>query len=126
MTDRYGTAPSDEDLPRTVKRDKAARQAAIDQATQRSQPAYDPPSRSQGHYQAQSVRDDDAYPGDLPPVSVQRLDVPFFRLAWFLMKCVLAGIPALLLLFAVLWGLGQAMQKFVPWLVKLRILISFQ
>ena len=52
------------------------------------------------------------------------LQVPFFRLMIFMIKAVVAGIPALILLLAILWGLGQVLTTFFPWLVKLKILIS--
>ncbi|MFM2421975.1 MAG: hypothetical protein RL291_505 [Pseudomonadota bacterium] len=123
MTNRY---TPDEDLPRTLIREKAARQAAFADGTaaQRGQ-SFDPPPQGRAGAQP-AYAADDGYPGELPPVAVQRFEVPFFRLAWFMIKCVLAGIPALLLLFVILWGMGQAIQKFLPWLVKMRILISFQ
>jgi hypothetical protein len=38
---------------------------------------------------------------------------------------VLAAIPAILLLGAILWGLGTLAQMYLPALVKMRILITF-
>jgi hypothetical protein len=126
MSDRYTS--QDDDLPRTVKREKAARAAATADPGQSRGSQFDPPPRGSAGYtsQSQPASFEPDYPGDLQPVAVERFNVPFFRLAWFLIKCVLAGIPALMLLFAILWGFGQALQKFAPALVKLRILISFQ
>ncbi len=85
----------DDDLPRTLRRERDARQRA-------AQPAYAAQSRGA--------------PLDMPAegVAVTRFDVPFFRLAWFLMKCVIAGIPALLLLGAVLFGIGQGLKQMAP------------
>jgi hypothetical protein len=85
----------DDDLPRTLRRERDARQRA-------SQPTYSPQAR------AASLD----MPGD--GVAVTRFDVPFFRLAWFLMKCVIAGIPALLLLGVVLFGIGKGLQQYAP------------
>jgi hypothetical protein len=85
----------DDDLPRTLRRERDARQRA-------AQPAYAAPARGA--------------PLDMPSdgVAVTRFDISFFRLAWFLMKCVLAGIPALLLLGALLFGIGKGLQQFAP------------
>ncbi len=60
------------------------------------------------------------------PASVRRFDVPFLHLVTFFLKAVLAAIPALILLGAVLWTLGHALQMFFPELIKLKILIGFQ
>ena len=67
----------------------------------------------------------DHYAPDLEEVAVTRLKVPFFRLAFFLIKCVLAGIPALILLGAILWGMGELIEMYAPWLLKMKILIDF-
>jgi hypothetical protein len=58
-----------------------------------------------------------------PPATVTAFDVPFLNLMMFFLKAVVAGIPALLLLGAVMWGVGQALQTFFPALLKLKILI---
>jgi hypothetical protein len=96
----------DDDLPRTLRRERDARQRA-------AQPAYAAPARGA--------------PLDMPGdgVAVTRFDVPFFRLAWFLMKCVIAGIPAFLLLGAVLFGIGKGLEMYFPWLLKMKIAINF-
>jgi len=43
----------------------------------------------------------------------------------FFLKAALAAIPAILLLTALLWGLGQLAQTYLPCLVRMRILITF-
>jgi hypothetical protein len=68
-----------------------------------------------------SLDADDAAPG----VAVSALKIPFFRLMAFFIKAVFAAIPALLILIGILWGLGAVAQHYVPWLVKMRILIQF-
>lgn len=87
----------DDDLPRTLRREREARQRGAQQ-----QPAY--------------VAQGRGAPLDLPDegVSVTRFDVPFFRLAWFLVKCVLAGLPALLVLGVILFGIGKGLQHYMP------------
>ena len=43
----------------------------------------------------------------------------------FFIKAVFAAIPAMLILIAMLWGLGIALQTYFPELIKMKILISF-
>lgn len=59
------------------------------------------------------------------PASVQRFDVPFLHLVAFFLKAAIAAIPALILLTALLWGGGQLLKAFFPWLIKAQILIHF-
>lgn len=64
--------------------------------------------------------------GDEPmPASVKRFEVPFFRLAFFFIKAVLAAIPALILLGALLYIAGKGLQAYFPELVRMKILITF-
>jgi len=58
-----------------------------------------------------------------PPATVTAFDVPFTNLMVFFLKAVLAGIPALLLLGAIMWGIGHVLQTFFPALLKLKIMI---
>ena len=59
------------------------------------------------------------------PASVRRFDVPFLHLVSFFLKAVLAAIPALILLTAILWVAGSALEAMFPELIKMKILISF-
>lgn len=88
-------AQLDDDLPRTLRRERDARQ-------RQSAPAYGPANG----------RSLDLPGGD--GVVVNALDIPFFRLMGFLIKCVLAGIPALLLLGVILFGIGKGLQQLAP------------
>ncbi len=97
-----------DDLPRTLRRERE-RQAAV---------AAPPFEISTSGY-------DEGYEPEPAPASVERINVPFFQLMFFLMKAVVAAIPALLLLAVVLWFAGQALQAFFPELVQMKILISF-
>ncbi|MEM9971667.1 MAG: hypothetical protein AAF762_11300 [Pseudomonadota bacterium] len=58
-------------------------------------------------------------------VTVTRFDVPFGRLVLFFLKAVLAAIPALILLGVLLYGGGQLLKMFFPWLVQAEILVRF-
>jgi hypothetical protein len=51
------------------------------------------------------------------------LDVPIGRLALFFVKCVIAAIPALFVLMAVLWVAGEGLELAFPELIKMKILI---
>lgn len=63
--------------------------------------------------------------GTYPAATVKRLEVPFMHLMIFFLKAVVAAIPALILLGAVLWGMGQALKVMFPWLVQMQIYIQF-
>ena len=68
-------------------------------------------------------------PGEDPPAMVTRLQLPFFHLMGFMLKAVLAGVPALVLavvlLMGIFWVAGQTVEHYVPWLVKMRIIVTF-
>lgn len=123
-----------EDLPRTLRREKEARaREARERAAQERAAA---PSLSMGPedhsrpqpqiYAASEFSPNTAATsGTLPPVSVRKIDVPFVELMLFFLKAVIASIPALILLGAVLWTLGTLLELIFPWLIKMKILISF-
>lgn len=111
---------SDDDLPRTLRRERDARRQA--QSFQQSHG---------GGSAAPSIADDDKrsyvadHPADAPPATVTGFDVPFLQLVTFFLKCAVAAIPALIVLGLVMFAMGQIAQKFLPWLVKMRIVVSF-
>jgi hypothetical protein len=112
-TDIPLTADSDfDDLPRTLRRERERQSASAAPLT----PAYD---AGADHGYSAPLADD--------PVAarVTHLDIGFFRLMAFLLKAVIAAIPALLLLGVVLWFAGQALQAAFPELIQMKILISF-
>ena len=149
MSETPITMGSEEDLPRTVRQQKEAR--ARDQMAREilnaPRPAYNHGQNRSANSAAASAASaastitnhmaadysrasefDGANtlpPGEYPPATVARLDVPFLHLVVFCLKAVLAAIPALLLLMLILWGVGQIAQMYLPWLVKMRILITF-
>lgn len=117
-TDLPLTADSDfDDLPRTLRRERE-RQAA------QSAPSVDPPGPG-ASYDMDKSGYDTRYEHEPVPASVERLNIPFLRLVGFLIKAVIAAIPALILLTVILWFAGQALQVFFPELIQLKILISF-
>jgi len=113
----------DDDLPRTLRREKEARarEAREREASGLAAPAPDPVG-----YAAS----DDAYASayaiqDAYPAAVRAIEVPFFRLMLFFIKAVFAAIPALILLAVLLWLGGQALEAAFPELLKAKILITF-
>jgi len=59
------------------------------------------------------------------PAVVRALKIPFVHLMLFCLKLTLAAIPALILLGAILYGMGQLLKMYLPWLVQAEILIRF-
>ena len=127
----------DDDLPRTFRREKEARERQAREAEVRSQretrAAAPRDSRGQAQSYQSAASDLSAMPdladrlvSDSGKVTVGAFDVPFMHMARFFLKAVFAAIPALILLFVVLWGIGQIAQTFMPWLVKLRVLVTWQ
>ena len=122
-----------EDLPRTLRREKEAR--AREAREREAQERAAAPSLPMGEenrprpqiFAAADLNPDARASGQdvLIPASVRRIDVPFADLALFFVKAVLAAIPALLLLTAVLWTFGTLLELVFPWLIKTKILISF-
>ena len=55
--------------------------------------------------------------------TVTRLEIPFLHLMAFFLKAVIAAIPALILLLALLWLAGEALTATFPELVKMQVLI---
>jgi hypothetical protein len=129
-----------DDLPRTLRREKEAREreAREREAAERAlngreslsmetfrtpEPAAAPQDATSMYATPNSSYMPTAEP--VMPASVQRFDVPFMHLIAFFLKAVLAAIPALILLTAVLWVGGQIVKIFFPWLLKAQILIHF-
>ncbi len=122
------TADSDfDDLPRTLRREKEARAREAREREKRERDGRgmdailgDPPSYLARGRSAQPVYGDDPV-----PASVQRFDVPFFRLVTFFLKSVLAAIPALILLGGILYFAGKGLEAYFPELVRMKIMITF-
>ena len=113
-----------DDLPRTFRREKAAREreamnrgAGLGEG--RAPPAPDLGAPIDQHY---GPADYDEEP---VPAEVQRFNVPFLHMMGFFLKAVLAGVPALILLGAIIWGAGEILQQFFPWLIQMKIVVLF-
>lgn len=134
-----------DDLPRTLRRERDARErekkereARESRAAAKASPANPPAARSDAtafdaapslyvpHDSTTSGRDSETEGGfDYPAATVKRIDVPFFHMMRFYLKAVVAAIPALILLTGILWGMGQVIKIFFPWLLKAQIFIQF-
>jgi hypothetical protein len=106
---------ADDDLPRTIRREREAQREARERerlAREREAAAVSVPSiEHEGAYGALAS----------PPATVTDIDVPFLRLMTFFIKAVFAAIPALIVLTALLWLFGQGLQSFFPQLLKMKI-----
>lgn len=110
---------ADDDLPRTIRRERENREREAREREARERQAREK------HTAPMPLLD--PMTGDLalpaPSVTVTAFDVPFARLAAFFMRAAFAAIPALLVVMAFLWVFGQALQTFFPQLLKMKILI---
>ncbi|MBS0232871.1 MAG: hypothetical protein JSR99_05235 [Proteobacteria bacterium] len=120
-----------EDLPRTLRREKEARaREARERAAQERAAAPTLPMGSDDRQRPEPriYAGADVSPDIIErrvPASVQSIDMPFPDLVLFFLRAVVASIPALILLGAILWMLGTALELIFPWLIKMKILISF-
>ena len=106
-------AAADDDLPRTLRREREAR-------------LRDGRPREAAAFASEYVQDDSIYEERAAGTgAVHRLQIPFLHLMAFSFKAVFAAIPALILLTALLWLGGQALSLFFPHLGKMQILIHF-
>lgn len=109
MSEPHLSMTIDDDLPRTIRRERDARERA---AREREPSVISSLSSDHAEYEPMA-----------PPATVTAVDIPFAKLVAFFLKAVVAAIPAILLLTVFLWLFGQAMQTFFPSLLKLKILI---
>lgn len=130
-----------DDLPRTFRREKEAREREARERAARERAAAPTLSSGPDVYATHAPHVPHASPrvfaepaptspaaalsADVPvPAVVRAIDVPFFKLVAFFLKAVIAAIPAIILLMAVLWGMGQILETMFPDLVKMKILIG--
>lgn len=126
-----------DDLPRTLRREREAREREKRERESRDRTVTAPVDR-EDHRKATFEpaaslyvpRDQDLDQRgsdelDYPAATIKRFDVPFFHMMRFYLKSVVAAIPALILLTAICWGMGQLIKIFFPWMLKAQILIQF-
>ena len=122
---------SDDDLPRTLRRERDAREREREQRERdaalaaQAQPYPQPGYGGQDYAQpAYSASDQSHNFGGHSDGTVSRLDIPFLHLVWFFVKAVFAAIPALLILTALLFGGGLILKRFFPDLRHFEIVIK--
>ncbi len=126
MTDIHISAADGgpDDLPRTFRRERDAQRDARDREVREranaAEQAYAPEPAMAAF--APEAHD---YGIERPSGVVTHIDVPFMRLVAFFIKAVFAAVPALIILGLMLWGMGQALTAYAPWLLKMKILITF-
>lgn len=108
-----GSGTSD-DLPRTLRREREARDRA-QQSAFTSPPHQAPPAYVSEPALSEHVM--------VSGSTVTDIRIPFVRMMMFGFKLVFAAIPALILLGVILWTAGHLLMTYFPWLVKLQILI---
>lgn len=117
MSEPTFSMTADDDLPRTIRRERDAREREAREARERQAREREPvlaPSLA-------SIEREGGYGMPAPAATVTAIDVPFLRLMMFFVKAVFAGIPALIILTALLWMFGQGLQSFFPQLLKMKI-----
>jgi hypothetical protein len=112
-----------DDLPRTLRREKEARERAKREEEARKRNAtlthdYDANQRA-------AVEDRAARGAEFATAGgiVTGFDVPFFKLMQFFIKAVFAAIPALIILGVMLWFAGAALKSAYPGLVHTEVVI---
>lgn len=115
----------DDDLPRTLRRARDERDAREREANGQRFPSSLKAAMAAASDPAAATRDHSARTSPRDGVTVTRIDVPLKSLVAFFMKAVFAALPALVVLMIVLWSIGEVLQRYFPWLLKMRILIQF-
>ena len=122
MSEPILSMDADDDLPRTIRRERDAKEAREREARQRDarerlsmEPSGFTVFEPQIRYQPAAAA--------APAGAAAGLDVPFSKLMAFFIKAVFAAIPALIVFTALLWVAGQGLQALFPDLVKLKVLI---
>ncbi len=118
---------SDDDLPRTFRRERENRdrEAAMAAAAQQAQTRLHEQGAGTGRPEHAGYHDAGAPYAALPDTgTVTRLDIPFGHLVNFFLKAVIAAIPALILLTGVMIAGGQVLKAFVPQFRQFEIIIK--
>ena len=128
---------SDDDLPRTFRREREAREREAREREAAQGPAGHGASAQVQPLHAGMTRDFGPAPQDFGPATapdpqyaspglagtVSRIEVPFLHLVVFFLKAVIAAIPALILLTLLLFAGGQMLKAFFPNLRHFEIVV---
>ena len=119
-----GDSAGDDDLPRTLRRERDAQAQARRQRD--GEHHLEKPTNSADFiaHETDAAFSPRTFIDSAPePATVTRLDIPFGHLVGFFLKAVIAAIPALILLLAILWGIGEILTATFPELIKMQVLI---
>ena len=108
----------DEDLPRTLRRERDARERS--QTGYAAAPTQSDRMASNTPFVPEPVLADSHTESG---TTVTAINIPFGKLVQFFFKAVFAAIPAILVLGVILWWIGHLLMTYYPWLVKVQILI---
>lgn len=111
---------ADDDLPRTIRRErdaKATREREARERDGRERLSMAPVPATPSFDRAVTY----SFPSSAGTIT--DIDVPFGKLMAFFIKAVFAAIPALVILIALLWLFGHGLQTYFPEILKLKILI---
>ena len=121
---------TDDDLPRTFRREREARErearerdAAMTGHPGSSMPGHSGHDYGQPHHEYSGPPHDSLYAAS-PSGVVTRFEVPFLHLMVFFLKAVLAAIPALVMLTALLFAGGKVLESYFPALRHFEIKIQ--
>jgi hypothetical protein len=110
-----------EDLPRTLRREKEARERAAREREAKARAAT-----LTHDFGASDTRDDRPEVAEVAGGTVvNRFDVPFTHLMMFFIKAVFAAIPALIVLSFLLYLGGNLLKAMYPELIHMQIFITF-
>ena len=104
---------ADDDLPRTIRRERDAQREAREREARERQPAVAAPAAEPSARSRSASR--------LAAGHRHRHRRAVLRLMKFFIKAVFAAIPALIVLTALLWLFGQGLQMFFPQLLKMKM-----
>jgi hypothetical protein len=117
----------DDDLPRTLRRERDARERELrerEAPSAMAESGYGVPTGSGTGYAGGGIGYEYAGPSGAGAVTVTRFRVPFFHLMTFLIKAVFAAVPALIVMALMLWAAGETLRVFVPTFKGIHITIS--
>ena len=119
----YSMMEDADDLPRTLRREREARERAAREVEARKRNATLTHDYDARHGSASAVSDRPAHGQGAAAGVVTGFDVPFFQLVRFFIKAVFAGVPALIILAVMLWFAGAALKSAYPGLVHTEVVI---
>ena len=112
-----------DDLPRTLRREREARERAKREEETRKRNATLTHDYDANRASASAIADRPVPMAGTAASVVTGFDVPFFHLMRFFIKAVFAAIPALIILGALLWFAGAALKSAYPGLIHTEVII---